>query len=464
MGAEIPIAAYSAKQADDTLFGDIVKMVNIDDDLREKFGLSVTKDEIRGPKGGRIFKVTQHGERLDGLNPSLALFDEGHAGASSVYKVIDSAFGARPDQMMRMITTAGMLPEGPAYELIAQAKVVLEKGTEDFSFFAAIYTLDRELYTNPETKALDFGRLLNSDRTLEFIQRCNPMYGVALAEDKVRDSVQEAWSTRIDLRGEVARTRFNIWTSAGSTLIDAHAWSSCYREDLRLEDFIGQKCWIGCDLAQQLDMCAIILLFELPNNTLAIFGEFYLPEDSPTAVHPEIVDYIRGWDSDGHLHLTFGPEADHERVRDDVQTFCDMFNVQMIACDPAQAHSLVKNLWDNNRPVMTYPNNEKTMTGPTDDLITRVVSRRIVHNGNPVLAWHFTNVTGERRGNGSIMPRKDKKNSIRKVDGFVAACFANGCRMQPENAEDAVEKPKVNPYATRGMLGYDELMKDVANG
>src|SRR6185436_15432372 len=101
---------------------------------------------------------------------------------------------------------------------------------------------------------------------------------------------------------------------------------------------------------------------ELPGDTIAVFGEFYLPEDSPTAMHPEIVDYIRGWDSDGHLHLTFGPMADHDRVRDDVQTFCDMFNVQMIAVDPAQGYSLVNTLWDGSRPVKVYPNNEKTMT------------------------------------------------------------------------------------------------------
>lgn len=457
LGAEIPIAAASARQADDTLFGDIVKMVNNDEELKEQYGLRVTSDEItRGE--GKIFKLTGQGEKNDGLNPSLALFEEGHAGAASVYKVVDSAFGARPNAQRRMITTAGYRSEGPAHELLLQAALILEGKAEDYTFFAAIYTLDKEDYTNQETKAIDWDRLLTDE---SLIAKANPMLGISLDPIKIRRSVIEAHRQRPDKRGEVARTRFNIWTGAGMTLIEPSAWGACYRKGLSIEDFIGKKCWIGVDLAQVLDMCAIVLIFEMPGDVLAVFAQFYLPSESPTAINPELVDHLANWADQNYLYLTEGPLADHDLVREHVEAFCEVFDVQVIACDPAQAHNTVKHLWDGNKPVMVYPNSAKTMTAPTDDILGRIASERIWHDGNPVLAWNAQNVHGERKGNGSIMPRKEKDDSPRKIDGFVAMCFANGCRMNPDEAKPAREEEiakAADPYVSRGLIGFDEMV------
>lgn len=456
LGPEIPIAAATAKQADDTLFGDIVKMVNNDEDLREKYGLRVTKDEItRGE--GKIFKLTSQGERQDGLNPSLALFEEGHAGAASVYKVVDSAFGARPNAQRRMITTAGYRAEGPAFDLLKQSEMVLIGGMEDYTLFAAIYTLDPEDYQNPETKAIDWEKLLTRP---ELIAKANPMYGVSLDPIKINASVMQAFKMRPDKRGEVARTRFNIWTGAGMTLIESAAWSACFDKRLDLGQFIGMKCWIGVDLGQVLDMCAIVLVFELPNDVLAVFGQFYLPEASPTAENPDLVDNLALWEEGGYLYLTPGPLADHDFVRSHIEQFCEMFDVQVIACDPHQAHNTVKHLWDGNKPVMVYPNNQKTMTPPTDDIIGRVATQRIMHDNNPVLSWMVGNTHGDRWPNGSILPRKEKKDSPRKIDGFVAMCFANGCRLNPEEAQSVGEAQGINtdPYFHRGIIGFDNLV------
>jgi phage terminase large subunit-like protein len=84
---------------------------------------------------------------------------------------------------------------------------------------------------------------------------------------------------------------------------------------------------------------------------------------------------------------------------------------------------------------MVYPNSARTMTGPTDDILGRIVARTIMHDGNPILTWNAHNVYGERRGNGSIMPRKEKPDSKRKIDGFVALVMADGCRMLPDHAK-----------------------------
>lgn len=454
MSAEIPIAAASEKQAEDTVYGDILKMVNNDEELVKHFDLKVTKKEItRGT--GRIFMLTSMGERQDGLNPSLALFEEGHGGAHSVYRVIESAFGARPNALKRMITTAGYRLEGIAFDLMADAKMILEGRAEDWSFFAAIYTLDKEDYLNPETNVIDYERLFTDE---DLLYKANPMMDISLDAFKIQGMLKTALRGTPSQKIEQARTRFNIWTGAGNSLIEPMAWAACQRK-IRLEHYRGRKCWIGVDLAQVRDMCSIGLIFEEPDGSLAVFCRFYLPELSPTMTNPEVGEYLTMWAEQEYLTITEGPLADHDMVRDDVLAYCEFFDVQMIACDPAQAHNTVKHLWNLNQPVMTYPNSQHTMTAPFDDFDGRIVNQTIKHDGNPVLAWNVSNVHGDRKGNGLILPRKEKDYSPRKIDGFVALMFANGVRLNPELAKKAEEDlgpTGEDPYETRGLIGHGE--------
>lgn len=456
LGAQVPIAAATGKQADDTLYGVLLKFLSRNEEFVEAFKITWTNDEIRCGDG-RIWKLTSQGERQDGLNPSLAVFEEGHAGAASVYKVIKSAFGARPNALLRMITTAGYRPEGPAFELLNEAKLILLGGQEDYSFFAAVYALDEEDYLNPETKAIDWDRLLTDERLIE---KTNPMYRVSLDPAIILEARREA-KRRPDQRGEFARTRFNIWTGQGQALIPLDMWNAC-KGRIQLDDLIGHPCWMGVDLAERLDMCAIALIFELPGDVLAVFAKFFLPELSPTATDPETSDLIAVWAEDGFLTMTEGALADHDRVREEVDIFCDVFDVQAIACDPKQAHNTIKILWDGQRPVVVYPNNAVTMTGPTDDVLARVVAKKLTHDGNPVLAWNASNVHGDRRGNGSVVPRKEKDNSKRKIDGFVAAVMANGARLHPEHTKrpDREENGVIDPFLARGgrLLGFEDSM------
>lgn len=456
MAPQIPIAAASLKQADDTLFGDLLMMIKNEPDLVEQYGIRSTTNEIYVGEG-RVFKLSSMGEKQDGLNPSLAVFEEGHAGAAVVYRVVKSAFGARPNALLRMITTAGYRPEGPGWELRLEAIKILEGKAEDYTFFAAIYELDKEDYLDKESSAIDYAKLFGVHFE-RLMAKANPMYGVSLDPIRMESSKLEAMR-RPDLRAEFARTRFNIWTGQGQALIELEAWMACGRDDLLLENFAGEKCWIGVDLAQVLDMCALILIFELPMDIIAVFGRFFLPKESPTALDPDMCDQFLAWadpDAGAWLTLTEGMWADHDLVREEVETCCDVFDVQVIACDPAQAHNTVKKLWDGNRPVMVYPNSAATMTAPTDDLLGRIAAKKIQHDRNPVLAWHMSNVYGERKGNGSILPRKEAANSKRKIDGVPAFCFANACRMGLDRAKDANdEKPKVSPYVTGQVIGAE---------
>jgi len=82
----------------------------------------------------------------DGLNPHFASIDEYHAHKNDgMYQVIDSAFGARDQSMMYVITTAGTNPSGPCYLHRAYCIKVLDPNIDVVNdrLFILIYTLDK---------------------------------------------------------------------------------------------------------------------------------------------------------------------------------------------------------------------------------------------------------------------------------------------------------------------------------
>lgn len=449
-GPQVTIAAANQKQAD-RVFSPISRFIQNDADLKDQYDLIVTKDEIRcAQNSGVIMKLTMHGERQDGLNPSLAIFEEAHEGHVDVYNVVRSSFGARPNALIRMITTAGRNPDGPAWNLIEQAMAMASGKHETDAFFAAIYTLDREDYIDEESNGVRWDRLLTDDA---LVVKANPMFGVSLMPYMLEEDREEAKRSPSN-KAEYARTRFNIWTNAGHLAVDPAAWKACHDKTMDLASFEGQRCWIGVDLASKQDMCAIGLVFELPNDDIAVFAEYYLPEASKLANDANWADLVHAWSEAGHLHITPGVTADFKTIREAVIAYSKFFEVAIIAVDDYQANWLVGELWGEDRPVQTFPNKASTMTGTTDDILARIASKTIRHDGNPVMAWNFTNAEVERKDNGSIMFRKGK-DPMRKIDGVAALAMANANRLEERKPGQNVSVP--SPYASRGIIGFDDI-------
>ncbi len=64
------------------------------------------------------------------------------------------------------------------------------------------------------------------------------------------------------------------------------------------------------------------------------------------------------------------------------------------------------------------------MSSPTKDLLAYVLSKRLVHDANPVLRFCIANLTVRMDDNGNVCP--SKKLSREKIDGAVATIMALG--------------------------------------
>jgi phage terminase large subunit-like protein len=89
----------------------------------------------------------------------------------------------------------------------------------------------------------------------------------------------------------------------------------------------------------------------------------------------------------------------------------------------------------------------KTLSPPTKELETLVLSKRLVHGGHPVLTWCASNVAVETDPAGNIKPSKRRARD--RIDG-VAALVTALSRAMVQAA------PVVSIYETRGVLSLGE--------
>jgi len=78
-----------------------------------------------------------------------------------------------------------------------------------------------------------------------------------------------------------------------------------------------------------------------------------------------------------------------------------------------------------------------SMSGPTKELEKLILSKKIVHGGNPILRWMFNNISMRTDPAGNI--KIDKGKSSEKVDGLVAMVMALDRAIRNESGKSIYE-------------------------
>jgi phage terminase large subunit-like protein len=416
------------------------------EELRERYDLDVNKTRIAcNANGGMILRMNSIGSHNDGWNPTLVLLEELHAQDRAIYEVLRSAFGAKPNALMFMITTAGRVANGLAWDVRTEALEVLEGAVKSDTFFVAVYTVDEK-----DEKALLHKAEKDQAAFEHLMMIANPMWGVSIDPLKIWDYWQEAVRKPND-RAEFLRTRLNLWGRSAAAIITPDDWERCKNPDLRLEDFKGSKAWLGVDLMNRNDMASVGAVVPYGNDKLAVFAEYYVPEFSPYFEHPRLGNLYRGWADTGYLLTTPGGLVDFDLILQRVIELRELLDVQLVLCDDMQANHMVNRLLAEGIPAAIFRKNETNCTAATDDLASRAPARQLLHNGHPILAWNVANVRAWRSTKGGILPKKVDENSDLKIDGFDAVMMGNAARLHVN--EPKRDKPLVNVYAKRGILG-----------
>lgn len=377
-------------------------------------------------KGGTMKPLSSDYGTHDGLNPSCGIIDEFHAHKDSgMFDVIKSAFGARRQPLMFIITTAGFDKSGVCYAYRENVIKVLRGVNEDDSLFGIIYTLDdKSEWDDPKMWI-----------------KANPNLGVSLSADYLADQVKDA-KNRPEAVRNVMTKNVDLWVDAERTWILDDVWQKCIGTT-DPADLKGCACWGGLDLSNVSDITAYVLLFH-ENDRFQLLPHFWIPEEKMLEkVRKENINYDK-WVANDYVTVTPGNVIDYDFVKADILRIVADYDLRTSAYDRWNSSQTIIDLQNEGMECNPFGQGYGSMSAPTKEFEKLVLTGKIEHFGNPVLRWMLASTLVKTDPAGNIKP--DKEKSTQKIDGIVAAIMALGEWLTAQANDDS------NPYENRGLL------------
>lgn len=363
----------------------------------------------------------------DGLNPSCAIIDEYHAHKTNgMYDVLTTAIGAREQPLIFIITTAGNDQTLPCYIYRSNVINVLRGTNTDDRFFAMIFTLDNESEVDDPKMWI----------------KSNPNVGVSVKIDYLESQLLKA-RNQPDKYVNIMIKNFNVWLQGSEVWISDDEWQQCTgNTDIQLLQ--GKQCTGGLDLANVSDVAALALEFHENDKTQELVF-FWIPEDTMRSkVQKENINYDV-WVRNGLVRVTPGNVIDYDYIFADIVKLSKMYNIKSIAYDRWNSSQIVIDMKNEGFTMTPFGQGYASMSAPTKEFKTIVLTKKLEHFGNAVLRWMVGNAITTSDPSGNI--KVDKSKAKQKIDGVVACIMAHG-----EYMTIAAEKETADPYATRGLL------------
>lgn len=425
-GAECYTAATTRDQAR-IVFDDARAMAERVPDMRTYLGVAIMQHSLTvAHTASKAAPLAAEGSTLDGLNVHFALLDELHAHKTrAVYDVIDTARGAREQSLLWTITTAGTDRSGICYERRTHITKILDKVIDDDRVFGIIYTIDDG--DDPFDPAV--------------WPKANPNFGKSVQADEMAAQARKAEAMPSALNNFLTK-RLNVWVSGESPWMDMRAWERCGKDKARLESIPpGAKVYMGLDLAQKKDFAALAIVWQMDDGKWGLRINMYLNE---LAVQESGNAHLSGWARQGYVQVTDGDLTDFDIVADDLRFYCRTCDVQEIAFDPALSMYFAGKLIDEGLPLVEIAQRSVFFTPALIQVENMVREGRLVHDGNPVMAWMVSNlVVKVSKFNELMSPTKERPEN--KIDGPIAMLMALGRALQQDGGSASLDDFLRNP-------------------
>lgn len=414
-GAEVYSGATTEKQAYE-VFRPARLMANAVHEFKESFGVEVYKSTIIMQSNGSRFEPVI-GKPGDGSSPSCAIIDEYHEhDTDESLDTMETGMGAREQPLLLVITTAGINIAGPCFQLQKEAERVLLGQQENDELFCLIYTID------------------DGDKwdDLSALKKANPNFGVSVDADFLKSRLKDAISN--PRKQSIYKTKhLNVWVGAREAYYNMEDWNACANKDLRLEDFEGSRAIIGLDLAHKVDIAALEILIPLEGRKYARFGKYYLPEETVSKRENE---HYQGWMREGWLNVTDGQITDFTEIKNDILEMSEKFQLESVRFDPAQATMLMNELMTEGITCIEVKPTVINFSEPMKELDSRMKTRDLMHNGDPVMGWMVSNTVGKLDAKDNVYPRKERPEN--KIDGVIAHLMALHGLMSGDDLDKGV--------------------------
>lgn len=363
---------------------------------------------------------------LDGLNDILSVMDELHQMDRKLFDVVSSGMSKRRDSLMLCITTAGLDTSSVGFTQSQYAKKVCTGDIEDDTFFAIVYTIDEgDDYFEESTW-----------------RKANPSFGGSVDPVTFAAKAKKAREVPADLPGFLIK-HLNVWISEAAAFFDMASYDKCADPEMKLEDFLGQKCYVGIDLSSKIDLTSFGYVFK-KDGIFYIFDKSYIPE---ATVERATIDLYRNSIESGHLIATSGEAINYEYLRQEFMKDFKRFKIPEAMYDPWAAPSFAQDLTKEKVEMVEFRMNTANLSEPTKHLDALIRSGKIRHNGSPLLRWCMSNVVCKEDNNRNVFPSKNERRL--KIDPVIAIIMALA-RWYNEEENDTS-----SVYETRGLRTLD---------
>ena len=422
-GAEVYSGATTEKQAWE-VFRPARLMVKKSPMLVEAAGIEVNASNMNKPGDGSRFEPLI-GSPGDGASPSCAIVDEYHEHDSdALYTTMLTGMGARKQPLMFIITTAGANIEGPCYDKRRQVIEMLEGTVQDDELFGWIWTIDEgDDWKDPAVLA-----------------KANPNIGVSVYREYLESQQQRAIK-QARFTNHFKTKHLGVWVTAKTGYFNVAQWEALKDESLTLEQFEGQACFLGFDLARKLDMNCMARLFwrdiDGRRHYYSVAPMFWVPEDTVNGLdNRRMAERYQKWVNTGHMRATDGAEVDYREILEEAKEANRINPVQGSPIDPHGATGLAHDLDDEGLSPITIVQNYTNMSDPMKELEAAIASGRFHHDGNPIMTWCIANVIGKHIPGNDDIVRPIKQGNDNKIDGAVALIMAVGRAMPGKQTEE----------------------------
>lgn len=344
----------------------------------------------------------------DGLNPSLAIYDEIHASKTDdLYSVIKQGMSAREEPLMIQITTNGFVREGLFDNQYYYASDILNginTSVDSEAFLAFIYEQDDVSELDDETQWIKSNPNLNVSKSYDYLRK-------AIASMKSKPSE----------RTTVLTKDFNIPQKASEGWLNLEFLK--FDDKYTLEELKGNYAIGGVDLSHTLDLTCATLLIEKRDTPgkLYVIQKYFMPEDKlQDKIELDKVPYD-AWVKLGWLELTPGNQVKYSYI---TAWFIKMLKEYKILPYIIGYDRWSSGYWVDDMQKSGFKKLEQVIQGPKtfspamDTTEALIESGNINYNMNPILRWCLTNVIVKKDEGGNRAP--DKKRSVSKIDGAVA--------------------------------------------
>lgn len=368
-----------------------------------------------------------------GRSPTMVLGDEIHEWKTrELADTLRQGTGARLQPIELYASTAGKKQSRVGYEWFEES-MAIARGDLD----------------KPTTLVVFFGIGEDDDWTDEAIWRkANPSLGLTPTLDYLRGEFRNALG-RPAAEAVFQCYHLNRWIDQVSAWLPRAKWAACTTDPTSWRRLYaenkGRKAYLSCDVSATRDITAVLIVLP-PDDTCdrwVLIPLFWVPEATldERATNDRRVDW-RKWVTEGVLRTTPGDYVDQNFVMRAILEAGEHFDMELFGYDPWNAGKLVADLQDEGMDperMVLMRQGAGTLGEATKELERLVFAGRIEHGGHPLLAWMAGHCTVRFDANLNYVP--DKKSSLDKIDGIVAAVMGIGLALG-----GAVEADPVSPW------------------